>query len=123
MDILNLVIIAILIALTAFFVTSEFAIVKVRASRIDQLIEEGNKNAVAAKKIITNLDEYLSACQLGITITALGIGALGEPTFEHLFYPVLSFFHLPSSLILYSLNRFCLCDYDLFTRGRWGAGS
>ena len=98
MDILNLVIIAILIALTAFFVTSEFAIVKVRASRIDQLIEEGNKNAVAAKKIITNLDEYLSACQLGITITALGIGALGEPTFEHLFYPVLSFFHLPSSL-------------------------
>ena len=105
MDILNLVIIAILIALTAFFVTSEFAIVKVRASRIDQLIEEGNKNAVAAKKIITNLDEYLSACQLGITITALGIGALGEPTFEHLFYPVFSFFHLPSSLtsILQSL--------------------
>lgn len=98
MDILNLVIIAILIALTAFFVTSEFAIVKVRTSRIDQLIEEGNKNAVAAKKIITNLDEYLSACQLGITVTALGIGALGEPTFEHLLQPVLTFFHLPDSL-------------------------
>jgi CBS domain containing-hemolysin-like protein len=98
LDILNLVIIAILIALTAFFVTSEFAIVKVRTSRIDQLIEEGNKNAVAAKKIITNLDEYLSACQLGITVTALGIGALGEPTFEHLLQPVLTFFHLPDSL-------------------------
>ena len=55
LDILNLVIIAILIALTAFFVASEFAIVKVRSSRIDQLIEEGNKKAVAAKKIITNL--------------------------------------------------------------------
>ena len=67
MDILNLVIIAILIALTAFFVASEFAIVKVRSSRIDQLIEEGNKSAISAKKVISNLDEYLSACQLGIT--------------------------------------------------------
>ena len=67
-------IIAILIALTAFFVTSEFAIVKVRSSRIDQLIEEGNKRALSAKKVISNLDEYLSACQLGITVTALGIG-------------------------------------------------
>ncbi|WP_394233280.1 hemolysin family protein [Niallia oryzisoli] len=98
MDILNLVIIAILIALTAFFVTSEFAIVKVRSSRIDQLIEEGNKNAIAAKRIITNLDEYLSACQLGITMTALGIGALGEPTFEHILHPVLAFFNIPESL-------------------------
>lgn len=98
MDILNLVIIAILIALTAFFVTSEFAIVKVRSSRIDQLIEEGNRSAVSAKKVITNLDEYLSACQLGITMTALGIGALGEPTFEHILHPVLAFFNLPESL-------------------------
>jgi CBS domain containing-hemolysin-like protein len=98
LDILNLVIIAILIALTAFFVTSEFAIVKVRTSRIDQLIDEGNKNAIAAKSIITNLDEYLSACQLGITITALGIGALGEPTLSHILHPALSFFHLPESL-------------------------
>jgi CBS domain containing-hemolysin-like protein len=98
LDILNLVIIAILIALTAFFVTSEFAIVKVRSSRIDQLIEEGNKNAIAAKKLTSNLDEYLSACQLGITVTALGIGALGEPTFEHIFHPILAFFNLPESL-------------------------
>jgi len=98
LDILNLVIIAILIALTAFFVTSEFAIVKVRRSRIDQLIEEGNKNALAAKRIITNLDEYLSACQLGITMTALGIGALGEPTFEHILHPFLAFLNIPESL-------------------------
>ncbi|MFB9987252.1 hemolysin family protein [Bacillus benzoevorans] len=98
MDILNLVIIAILIALTAFFVTSEFAIVKVRSSRIDQLIEEGNKSALSVKKVISNLDEYLSACQLGITMTALGIGALGEPTFEHILHPILAFFNLPESL-------------------------
>ncbi|MBG9655244.1 hemolysin family protein [Cytobacillus firmus] len=98
MDILNLVFIAILIALTAFFVTSEFAIVKIRSSRIDQLIEEGNKNAIAAKKVISNLDEYLSACQLGITITALGLGWLGEPTIEHLLRPVINSFGLPSSI-------------------------
>ncbi|USK40076.1 hemolysin family protein [Cytobacillus firmus] len=98
MDILNLVFIAILIALTAFFVTSEFAIVKIRSSRIDQLIEEGNKNAIAAKKVISNLDEYLSACQLGITITALGLGWLGEPTIEHLLRPVINSFGMPSSI-------------------------
>lgn len=80
--------VAVLIGFTAFFVASEFAIVKVRSSRIDQLILEGNKNAVVAKKIISNLDEYLSACQLGITITALGLGWLGEPTVEHLLHPV-----------------------------------
>jgi len=92
------VIIAILIALTAFFVTSEFAIVKVRSSRIDQLIEEGNKRAISAKKVISNLDEYLSACQLGITVTALGIGALGEPTFEHILHPLFVWFNIPESI-------------------------
>lgn len=97
MDILNLVIIAILIALTAFFVTSEFAIVKIRSSRIDQLIEEGNKSAIPAKRVITHLDEYLSACQLGITITALGIGWLGEPTIAHMLKPVFKQLTIPDS--------------------------
>jgi CBS domain containing-hemolysin-like protein len=77
-----------LIAATAFFVATEFAIVKVRTTRIDQLIAEGNKKAVKAKKVISNLDEYLSACQLGITITALGLGWLGEPTFEIILHPL-----------------------------------
>ncbi|OCA84386.1 hypothetical protein A8F94_16930 [Bacillus sp. FJAT-27225] len=89
MDILNLVLIAILIALTAFFVASEFAIIRVRSSRIDQLIEEGSSSAKAVKKVITNLDEYLSACQLGITVTALGLGWIAEPTMEGLLEPVL----------------------------------
>src|SRR6478672_4565772 len=56
---------------------------------MNQLIEEGNQKALSAKKIISNLDEYLSACQLGITITALGIGWLGEPTLSHLLSPLL----------------------------------
>ncbi|MEH7299968.1 hemolysin family protein [Neobacillus drentensis] len=97
MDIFNLVIIAILIALTAFFVTSEFAIVKIRSSRIDQLIEEGSSKAVSAKKVISNLDEYLSACQLGITITALGLGWIGESTIEHMLSPLFNKINIPES--------------------------
>ncbi|MEO2077421.1 MAG: hemolysin family protein [Bacillus sp. (in: firmicutes)] len=97
MDIFNLVIIAILIALTAFFVTSEFAIVKIRSSRIDQLIEEGSSKAVSAKKVISNLDEYLSACQLGITITALGLGWIGESTIEHMLSPLFQKLNIPES--------------------------
>ncbi len=79
---------ALLIAATAFFVATEFAIVKVRTTRIDQLVVEGNKKAIKAKKVISNLDEYLSACQLGITITALGLGWLGEPTFDLILHPL-----------------------------------
>jgi CBS domain containing-hemolysin-like protein len=94
-----LVIIAILIAFTAFFVASEFAIIRVRSSKIDQLMEEGNKNAIAAKKIITNLDEYLSACQLGITITALGIGWLGEETIHEILLPLFHFIHIPEAAV------------------------
>ena len=86
--IINLSIAALLILLTAFFVGSEFAVVKVRISRIDQLVAEGNKKALAAKRIVTNLDYYLSACQLGITVTALGLGALGKPTVERLLHPI-----------------------------------
>ncbi|WP_020614994.1 hemolysin family protein [Paenibacillus daejeonensis] len=86
--IINLGLVAILIGLTAFFVGSEFAVVKVRMSRIEQLVTEGNKKAIAAKRIVTNLDYYLSACQLGITVTALGLGALGEPTIEKILHPI-----------------------------------
>ncbi|MFX3624835.1 MAG: hemolysin family protein [Ectobacillus sp.] len=89
MDIFNLAMVAALIALTGFFVAAEFAIVKVRSSRIDQLVSEGKRGALAAKKVTSNLDEYLSACQLGITVTALGLGWLGEPTVHHMLEPVL----------------------------------
>ena len=88
MTTINLLLIALLIALTAFFVATEFAIVKVRTSRIDQMMAEGKKGAVSAKKVVSHLDEYLSACQLGITITALGLGWLGEPTVEKLLHPL-----------------------------------
>ncbi|WP_019244190.1 MULTISPECIES: hemolysin family protein [Bacillus] len=88
MDILNLVLLAILIALTGFFVATEFAMVKVRTTRINQLVEEGKAGSKAAHQVVTHLDEYLSACQLGITVTALGLGWLGEPTVERLLFPI-----------------------------------
>ncbi|WP_077247306.1 hemolysin family protein [Pseudobacillus wudalianchiensis] len=99
MDILNLIMVAFLIALTGFFVATEFAIVKVRSTRIDQLAAEGRANTAAAKKVITNLDEYLSACQLGITVTALGLGWLGEPTVEHLLHPLFVRLDLAESVV------------------------
>ncbi|WP_372632487.1 hemolysin family protein [Cohnella sp.] len=86
--ILNLFLVAILIVLTAFFVATEFAVIKLRPSRVDQMVIEGRKNALAVQKVTNNLDGYLSACQLGITITALGLGWLGEPTVEKMLYPL-----------------------------------
>ena len=96
--ILNLALIALFILLTAFFVGAEFAILKVRMSRIDQLIAEGNKKAITAKKVTQDLDYYLSACQLGITITALILGALGEPTVEKMLAPVFDYVNLGKTL-------------------------
>ena len=96
--IINIVIFFLLIALTTVFVGSEFALVKVRSTRIEQLANEGNGSAKIIKKMIANLDYYLSACQLGITVTSLGLGWLGEPTFEKLFHPLFGLLHLPSAV-------------------------
>ncbi|MCP3763570.1 hemolysin family protein [Domibacillus sp. A3M-37] len=96
-DILNLFLVALLIALTGFFVATEFAVVKVRSTRIDQLVEQGKPGAQAAKHVTSHLDEYLSACQLGITITALGLGWLGEPTVERLLGPLFTRLDLSES--------------------------
>jgi len=99
MDIgLKLFMIALLIFLTGFFVAAEFAIVRIRSSRIDQLALEGKKGVASVQKIISNLDAYLSACQLGITCTALGLGFLGEPTVKAILSPVFHNFGMPDSL-------------------------
>jgi CBS domain containing-hemolysin-like protein len=67
-----------LVLLNAFFVAAEFAIVKVRSSQIELKVKQGNKMAAVAEKIINNIDAYLSATQLGITIASLGLGFFGE---------------------------------------------
>lgn len=58
--------------------------VKIRSSRLAQLVEEGNRKAKIAQKITENLDAYLSACQLGITLASLGLGWVGEPAVARL---------------------------------------
>lgn len=95
---INLFLIAILILLTAFFVATEFAVIRIRPSRVDQMVLEGKKNALAVQTVTSNLDGYLSACQLGITITALGLGWLGEPTVERLLNPLFHFIGVGESL-------------------------
>ncbi|OBZ14264.1 hypothetical protein A8L34_09925 [Bacillus sp. FJAT-27264] len=95
---LSLTLVAILIIFTAFFVATEFAMVRLRGSQISQMVIEGRKNAIAVQKVAANLDGYLSACQLGITITALGIGALAEPAFEHLLFPIFHWLGLSESV-------------------------
>ncbi|MGE6630816.1 hemolysin family protein [Bacillus sp. NPDC077027] len=98
-DIVNLSIVGVLIALTAFFVASEFAIVKVRSSKIDQLIAEGSKKAIMAKKVTARLDEYLSACQLGITVTSLGLGWIGKPAVKEILVRFFGLTNIPDSAI------------------------
>ena len=65
--------------LNGFFVAAEFSLVKVRGSRIDELAREGRRGASVVKHMLAHLDRYLSACQLGITLASLILGALGEP--------------------------------------------
>ncbi len=76
-----------LVLLNGFFVAAEFSIVKVRATRLDELIKRGTARARNARKLVSNMDEYLSATQLGITIASLGLGWIGEPAFAGLFQP------------------------------------
>ncbi|NPV65682.1 MAG: HlyC/CorC family transporter [Anaerolineae bacterium] len=78
-----------LVLLNAFFVATEFALVSVRRSRIEALIEEGNATARVVRSVISNLDRYIAATQLGITVTSLGLGWVGEPALGHLIEPLM----------------------------------
>ncbi|MDC3954294.1 hemolysin family protein [Polyangium jinanense] len=87
--ILYLLATALLILLNAFFVASEFAIVKMRPSRLEQLVRSGDARAKRALTMSQRLDAYLSANQLGITLASLGLGWIGEPAVAHLLEPAL----------------------------------
>lgn len=86
----GLLLVVLLVAMNAFFVAAEFAMVKVRGSRIDTLIQEGNSKAKYARNMTNNLDAYLSACQLGITLASLGLGWIGEKTVAQMLYAPLA---------------------------------
>jgi CBS domain containing-hemolysin-like protein/mannitol/fructose-specific phosphotransferase system IIA component len=76
-----------LIVLNAFFVLAEFAAVKVRPTQVEALAETGNRRAKIVERIQANLDEYLSVCQVGITLASIGLGFVGEPAFAELLLP------------------------------------
>src|SRR5215207_6953363 len=83
-ELLLLLGVAVLVALNGFFVAAEFALVRSRESRMEALRAKGARGAALALKQIDRIDEYLSACQLGITMASLGIGFLGEPAIAEL---------------------------------------
>lgn len=94
-----LAVIALVIA-NGFFVAAEFALVGLRRSRVEQLVAEGRPRARAVQRAVNNLDAYLAATQLGITMSSLGLGWLGEPAIAVLVEP--AFHLLPDNLALIS---------------------
>ncbi|MEP7234535.1 MAG: CNNM domain-containing protein, partial [Ignavibacteriota bacterium] len=100
MDIVfHLFLVVIFISLNGFFVAAEFAIVKVRDSQIAGLLESGNPKAQLLKNISGNLNEYLAATQVGITLASLALGWVGEPTTAAILTPILNLFNAPEALI------------------------
>src|SRR3954447_5295337 len=77
--------VAVLVALNGVFVAAEFALVRSSQGRLEQLRDEGRRGSALVLRQVEHIDEYLSACQLGITMTSLGIGFLGEPAIAQLF--------------------------------------
>ena len=77
-----------LVLLNGFFVATEFALVKVRSTRVRELMEQGNATARIVDELLRQLDAYLSACQLGITLASLALGWIGEPAFAHVVEPL-----------------------------------
>ena len=73
-----------LVGLNGFFVAAEFALVKVRGTQLQPLLAKGHRRAKVARHVVNNLDAFLSACQLGITLASLALGWVGEPIFETL---------------------------------------
>jgi len=85
----ELVIALVLVALNAFFVAVEFSVARLRPTQAEELLRQGKPGAKSVKHAVDHIDAYLSACQLGITMASLGLGAVGEPAFHDLLEPVL----------------------------------
>lgn len=95
---------ALLVFLNAFFVAAEFAIVKVRSTRVQELVREGVRGSTAVQNAIGDLDAYLSATQLGITLASLGLGWIGEPAFASIVTPLLATFGIWSEKVIHSIS-------------------
>ncbi|OZA92105.1 MAG: hemolysin, partial [Rhizobiales bacterium 39-66-18] len=95
-DLIGILAVLVLVAANGFFVAAEFSLVAVRRSRVTELVAAGRMNASALKRAVDNLDANLAATQLGITLSSLALGWVGEPALAHLIEPLLS--GLPGSL-------------------------
>ena len=96
--------IAALVVANGFFVAAEFALVKVRRSQLDTLAAEGNKRAIISRHVVENMNAYLSACQLGITLASLGLGWLGEPFLARILQPMFVTMGLTSPAVITSIS-------------------
>ena len=84
---LFIILTGLLVLVNAFFVIAEYALVRSRKTRLEALADEGARGARLAIRQIDNIGDYIAACQVGITMASIGIGALGEPAIAHLFEP------------------------------------
>lgn len=91
---IDIIIVFLLVFMNGFFVAAEFAMVKVRKSRVETLVIEGNTNAKHTLKVVNDLNSYLSGCQLGITLASLGLGWVGEPALSNMLSPFLNMFNI-----------------------------
>ena len=87
--------VVILLAANGFFVAAEFALVKARGFRIDALADDGSRSARLTRRIMNQLEAYLAACQLGITMASLGLGWIGEPAVAAVLKPLFEAGGLP----------------------------
>jgi len=87
-SLISLLLVILLLALNGFFVAAEFALVKSKGVRINQLAERGIRAARLTRRIMNDLESYLASCQLGITMASLGLGWIGEPAVSNLLEPV-----------------------------------
>jgi CBS domain containing-hemolysin-like protein len=95
-DLIGILAVLALVVANGFFVAAEFSLLAVRRSRVAELVSARRTNATALQRAVDNLDAYLAATQLGITISSLALGWIGEPALAHLIEPLLS--GLPDSL-------------------------
>lgn len=86
---LELILALLLVAANAFFVAVEFSVARLRPTQAQELLQQGRPGAKSVMHAVEHIDAYLSACQLGITVASLGLGAIGEPAFHDLLEPVL----------------------------------
>jgi len=87
-DYVNIALAFLLVGANAFFVATEFGVARLRPGQVDGWVRQGKPGAKSIQHAVEHIDSYLAACQLGITISSLGLGALGEPAFHHILEPI-----------------------------------